>query len=279
MSSLKRRLRQAAPQLVRIVEAMRDDRAASRPPRPTPYGFKLAGNTAMEAGTFEEQETRILGSLMQRTDLFVNVGANVGYYCCHALARGLYTVAVEPLPVNVRLLVSNVRANGWERRAEIHPVALGAHNGILELFGSGTGASLIPGWANNSGNGGVLVPVLTLDDVLGARFVDKRILIVVDVEGAEDAMLQGATHTLLRTPRPTWMVEVNIDEHQPMGRRINPTLMSTFERFWGAGYAAWTCAEPSRRLEPGELRAIADTGRSTITTHNFIFSEGDAPPF
>jgi hypothetical protein len=122
------------------------------------------------------------------------------------------------------------------------------------------------------------VPILTLDAVLGARFADKRLLIVVDVEGAEDAMLQGATQTLTRTPRPTWMVEVNIDEHQPVGRRTNPTLMSTFERFWSAGYRAWTCTDPCHCVESTDLHAIVDEGRSTITTHNFIFNEGDASP-
>lgn len=278
MSSWKRYARAFAPQVVRVVETIRDDRQASRTPRPTPDGFKLAGSAAMENGAFEREETAILRELMKAADVFVNVGANVGYYCCHALQLGLYTVAVEPLPVNVRLLLSNIRANDWGSAAEIHPVALADSNGVLEMFGSGTGASLIAGWANNSGNGGVLVPVMRLDDLLGSRFVDERMLIVVDVEGVEDSMLAGATATLARESRPTWMVEINIDEHQPGDLRINPKLMSTFERFWALGYKAWTCTRPCRLVEAQELRAIVDTGRSTLGTHNFIFCGGDGPP-
>src|SRR5262249_35009925 len=156
----------------------------------------------MEAGTFEPEETRILRGMMRNVDVFVNVGANVGYYCCHALQLGLYTIAVEPLPLNVRLLMSNVRANDWERRIEIHPVALAQDNGVLELFGSGTGASLIPGWSNNSGIGGVWVPVLRFDDLLGARFAGKRLLVVMDVEGVEASVLAGAPEILGRTPPP-----------------------------------------------------------------------------
>ena len=54
----------------------------------TPWGFSLAGHETMAAGKFYPQETRLMRDLSQEVDLLVNVGANVGYYCCHALSLG-----------------------------------------------------------------------------------------------------------------------------------------------------------------------------------------------
>jgi hypothetical protein len=48
----------------------------------------------------------------------------------------------------------------------------------------------------------------TLDTSLGQRFDKKRCLIIVDVEGAEYSVLQGASHFLVMTPKPVWIVEL-----------------------------------------------------------------------
>jgi FkbM family methyltransferase len=54
------------------------------------------------------------------------------------------------------------------------------------------------------------VLIFTLDRLLGTTLANHRVLILVDVEGAEYAMLQGAMSTLAHQPRPTWMVEISV---------------------------------------------------------------------
>lgn len=54
----------------------------------TPWVSQLAGGPAMVAGTFEPAETQLVRELVQEVGILVNVGANVGYYCCHALRMG-----------------------------------------------------------------------------------------------------------------------------------------------------------------------------------------------
>jgi hypothetical protein len=58
------------------------------PAKTTPWGFSLAGHETMAAGKFYPQETRLVRDLSQEVDVLVNVGANAGYYCCHALSLG-----------------------------------------------------------------------------------------------------------------------------------------------------------------------------------------------
>ena len=75
-----------APRLAAMYRGMRDQLEGMEEPQPTPWGFKLAGNAAMAQGTFEPVETELVRKLLGEVDVLINVGANVGYYCCHALS-------------------------------------------------------------------------------------------------------------------------------------------------------------------------------------------------
>jgi FkbM family methyltransferase len=239
----------------------------------TPYGFKLYGSRAMQDGRFEPLETKLFKKILPRCDAFINVGANVGYYCCHSVQAGIPAYAFEPIDLNIRHLLANIRANGWSDKVEVYPVALGAETGILEIFGAGTGASLIRGWANTPETDVMLAPVLTLDSVLGKRLLGKKCFIMVDIEGAEQFMLAGASQFLAAEPKPIWMIEVCVDQHQPDGTTINPHLVRTFGYFWDNGYQAWTVGENPRRVEAAEVEAIVKTGINSFETHNFIFTD------
>jgi tRNA G37 N-methylase Trm5 len=89
----------------------------------TPWGFKLAGNAAMVQGIFEPAETKLVRNILQNVDILVNVGANIGYYCCHALSMGKQVIAFEPIERNLRYLCKNIKNNGWTG-AEVYPMAL-----------------------------------------------------------------------------------------------------------------------------------------------------------
>lgn len=237
----------------------------------TPWGFSLAGHEAMASGQFEPEETALIRSLLQEVDVFVNVGANVGYYCCHALSLGRSVIAVEPNSRNVHYLLRNIAKNGWARQAEVFPVALGERVEILPMWGGNTGASLIKGWARNAESHVNQVPVITLDRLLGQALEGRRALILVDVEGAEYALLKGAVGTLHRAPRPTWLMEIESTSHQPLGITTNPNLQATFDMFFEAGYTCRGVSSLSESIEPHHVQAVA-RGESRFVRSNFIFS-------
>jgi FkbM family methyltransferase len=241
------------------------------PARTTPLGFRFLGNEAMETGSFEPEETRLVASLMAQVDQFVNIGANIGYYCCLALQKGLPVIAFEPEHNNLKVLLRNIRENAWNERIEIHPVALSDCAGIVDIYGSGTGASLLRGWANTPDHLVASIPASTLDLSLGARLQGTKTLILMDIEGAEYAALQGGLATLRQDPKPIWMVEICSHQHQPAGVNINPKLLQTFDLFWESGYTAYTASATPRVLQRSEVQAIAQGGADTLQLHNFIF--------
>lgn len=269
---LKKYIRKRFPGLVQFRIDMRDWLDRRSPPRVTPWGFTLAGHEAMAAGTFEPDETSLVRQTLKEVDVLINVGANVGYYCCHALSMGIPVIAVEPINRNLHYLLTNILNNGWSQKVEVFPIALGASKNILEMWGGGTGASLVKGWASAPPEYVTHVPVLTLDRILGESIKGKRALILVDIEGAEFPMLQGAFETLRNDPKPIWIVEIASTEHLPKGTTMNPNYSKTFQLFFECGYSAVTANSRMDKIFQVDVDEVV-SGAKKLQTHNFIFRE------
>lgn len=260
-----------SPGIATALRKRRDNNRIASPVR-TPLGFLLQGNSAMQSGNFEPCETAVLRTLLRDSDVLINVGANIGYYCCLALQDGKSVVAFEPVVGNLHHLLSNLRHNGWDHAAEVYPIALADRPGVVNIYGGGTGASLVKGWANVSERYVTLVPVNTAERVLGSRFEGKRCVILVDIEGSEGRFLAGASNLLKLDPAPVWLMEITIHDHLPRGVTINPNLISTFDRFFDEGYSAWTVGSEIRMVSRDEVLEVAETGRDSLKTHNFLFA-------
>ena len=125
------------PQLGSFYRMWRDSKSQMRKPKTTPYGFKFAGNDAMEIGKFEPKETQILIKQLTNTDVFVDVGANLGFYTCLACSLVKQTISFEPFYQNLRYLYRNLAENSWND-VEVYPVGLRDRAGIMPLYGAGT---------------------------------------------------------------------------------------------------------------------------------------------
>ncbi len=251
--------------LVRDLLSFRRERAA-----PTPYGFELAGNAKMVAGDFEPVETKLISDHLEHADVFVDVGANVGYYSCLARRKGLGVVAIEPGTSVLRFLMANLHANDMTD-VEVLPVALADKVAISVLYGGGGSASLISGWSRSSSVYSSLIPTTTLDNVLEGRFVDRRLFIKIDIEGAELGCLRGAPKTLARRLAPVWFVEIYLDEGHPEG--LNANFLATFELFWSHGYCAYPAVSNSRIVERPTIEQAIKAKLSPFATSNFIFAK------
>jgi FkbM family methyltransferase len=272
--SLIKPLVELFPKVAAIYRGMRDQMDAMKPALITPWGFKLSGNAAMAKGIFEPEETRLIQNLLNDVDILVNIGANIGYYCCHAMNIGKYVIAFEPIHRNLQHLCRNIKINGWTD-TEIYPIALSDHVGIVEMYGADTGASMIKGWAGIPENYVTFVPSSTLDIVLKNRLTGKKLLILVDIEGSEYLMLQGAIEILNKTPKPIWIIEITTTDNQPESVEINPNFKKTFDVFFQNGYQAFTADDNMRLVTTNDIDMVL-AGKSKLGVHNFIFKEAKA---
>jgi FkbM family methyltransferase len=268
-SVAKRAVDSWMPSLGQAYRSLRDERAALAPAPLTPFGFKLAGNPSMASGIFERKEIDLFLKHIQKSSTCIDIGANVGLYTCLAASHGKHVVAIEPMPSNLKFLYRNLVRNHYAD-VEVFPLALSSSGGILRIFGDGTAASLLQGWAGASEKSYKIVPVTTLDVIVNTRFDGLPLLIKLDVEGFECEVLKGGQRTLSLDPKPTWLVEIVLNEHFPGG--LNNRFRETFELFWRHGYHATTADDEQRRVEPDDVCRWVKQGSADFGSHNYLFS-------
>ena len=170
---------------------------------PQEAGFSLAVHLDDRAaaemvleGRYSPDETRVLASLMDASDDFVDVGANYGYFSLLAATRkgpSISVVALEPNPRLAELITRSAEHNGL-RNVTVRSVAAGAARGEAQLrvdIHSSATSALVA-----DADQAVFVEVVTIDDVLISRRPGRRVLIKVDVEGHEGEVVAGARRTL-----------------------------------------------------------------------------------
>jgi len=234
----------------------------------TGLGFRLQGNPAMQSGGFEPHETQLLQSLAPTTELFIDVGANIGYFTCLMRSLSSSVIAIEPLGQNLQHLYANLTANEWSD-VEVLPVGLGASVSLLHMYGGGTGASLLKGWSGASADYRHMIPVNTLDNVCASRVAGRRACIKIDVEGAEIDVLAGAVRVLDANPAPRWLVEICLTENHPDG--LNPSYAQTFDVFFSRGYAAFSVEAGMRPVTASDVQRWVSVRRRDFGYVSFFF--------
>jgi len=170
-----------------------------------PLGIKMiidCGHTSRALairGVHEEFQTHLFSKALTKNDIVVDIGAHIGYYSlmsARIVGNGGKVYAFEPDPENLRLLLKNIRLNGFSHI--IYPVrkAISDVSGVTKLFLSSedTGSHSIS--VSNRGKQHVEVRTITLDEffaTLGNYEVD---IIKMDIEGAEMKALLGMDKVL-----------------------------------------------------------------------------------
>ncbi len=185
----------------------------------------LVSRTILETGSWEPDSWHAMQEHLHRGDVFVDVGAHIGYYSLKAAAvvgNVGRVIAVEPNPNTVRTLENNIRASAATDVVSVEPVACADSEGTLELFAaaeSNTGESSLS--RSNASRAGPLmasyrVRSRPLDDILRDAGVAHVDAVKVDVEGAEYLVLKGAQNTLARY-HPVLIVELVDSQLRALG--------------------------------------------------------------
>jgi FkbM family methyltransferase len=142
-------------------------------------------------GLHEQDEMGFVLHVLQRGEVFVDIGANVGNYSVLAASIGGRVVAVEPIASTFDRLLTNVRLNGQESAVSAHCIGLSDHKGTLRFTTDSDTLNHVI--AENEDLPGANVAVVTLDSLLADA---SPTLVKIDVEGHELAVLKGAERTL-----------------------------------------------------------------------------------
>ena len=146
----------------------------------------------LHAGLYYERKTfDFIMKYLRNSKVFVDVGANIGGYAIRA-AKYCKVYAIEPLPRNYKMLKINEKLNNV--KVNSFNMAAGNKNSKIKLYYTPKkyGRPSIKRKQTEF----IEVEMKPLDEIINEEKID---LIKIDVEGAEDLVLEGAKNCLKRT--------------------------------------------------------------------------------
>ena len=176
----------------------------------------LTERVAFWTGEYEHDAILRCAACLDKDSVVLDVGANIGFYSIalgRMLKAGGRICAFEPVPANYERLKRNVALNGLENVVFPFRLALGDHEGevelgLLEPGGSLTGNAVIMEGHVASRSSRFSAPLLPLDRFAEQHQITSCRLLKIDVEGAEVMVLRGARGFIERH-RPIISAECN----------------------------------------------------------------------
>jgi FkbM family methyltransferase len=227
-------------------------------PRSVPDGFAVA----FASGRWEPETTALVAKLSAGA-VFVDVGANVGYFTRLAAERvgaAGRVYAFEPEPSNFAALLRNTA-----RYSHVHaiPAAVGDRDGLDTLFTTDDGCNSLVVTANRYR----WSPTVTFDTFVEASGLETIDLVKIDAEGNEPAVLAGMRRSLDRGIVRAFIIEYAPQFGMRAGSDPEPivaTLLSHYdvvviERDKYAATAAGPLTPESLRDLTKEMWAISDS--------------------
>jgi FkbM family methyltransferase len=186
------------------------------------------GPSIMTTGAWEPDNSGYIAHVLEPGDVFIDIGANVGYFTILAaelVKPNGFVVAFEPQKALLPFIQESVIANGFQRICHVSDAAIGATeaDGLLGhcdlLSGS---ASMVPSFGDGS-RAADIVTVRPLDDILeeisaqyGRRLVPT--IIKMDIEGYEYHAWQGMKRTVAAAERIALIIEFAPRRYLNMGQ-------------------------------------------------------------
>jgi FkbM family methyltransferase len=207
---------------------------------------------------YEPHVSSELSACLHPGDVFVDVGASLGYYTTMAgriVGPSGRVIACEPGPQNWSVLLLNVISNDLHN-VELHHLAVSDSSGAV-LYSQAGGNGAITPFDGDIGSLAVhdLVEAQPLDTIL--RSAHRVDVIKVDVEGAEGLVLAGAAETL-KSYRPILFFEFSPPALLAVSRMDAKTILMSLESL---GYRFTVLGEPGRKLSLASVLEAFDRSK------------------
>jgi FkbM family methyltransferase len=157
-------------------------------------------------GLFEFEDMMFSLHLLEKGDLFIDIGANVGVYSVLLSGeKNVNSIAFEPIPDTFKILESNVKLNNLENLVSLYNCGLGNEKKVVKFVSDLDVSNHVSPDQNIIGENIITIDILTLDDLS----ISDPTLIKIDVEGFELEVLKGASKILAAKTLIAIIIELN----------------------------------------------------------------------
>ncbi len=208
---------------------------------------------------WEPDETWVVRRLLRPGDIFVDLGANIGYFsliAAQSVGEEGRVIALEPVPPTVQKLRRNLDLNPM-KNITLYEFAVSDRTGSVRIYqphDNNIGANSVRPGDGNAPHWDV--PSVTLDELLEGCPPVR--LVKIDLEGAELLAIRGFTRHLADPTGPAVLCEVTDRFLRELGSDARQllTLMSDL------GYLAYRFE--NRRLSPVSVAALEQSGQLNV---------------
>lgn len=153
-------------------------------------------------------------SLHDGADLFVDVGANVGYYTCMSMFCGVETLSFEPFPKAIEFLKRNIKLNSnFGTKARLYKKGAGLEKTKLpmKVYEDHSGGNSFHLVSDDKSN--VYLDIVRLDEeIINICKSKSKIVFKVDVEGLEQDVWYGSKK-IIELGNTHWFIEWVPERH------------------------------------------------------------------
>lgn len=177
-----------------------------------PFGSKskllikkgMTGATGnLYTGLHEFEEMSFILHFLRRSDLFIDIGANIGSYSIlAAVEKESRTIAFEPIPNTYEILKQNISINHVEEKVQTHCLGLGAKSQMISFTSTQDTMNHVDDHLGN-----LQCRIEPLDAIVEA--ITTTTLVKIDVEGYEMPVLQGMEKALQNSELKVVIIELN----------------------------------------------------------------------
>ncbi len=231
----------------------------------------------LKSGIYEEYETETFKNLLQSNTIFIDIGANIGYYTLIAASKikdgQIYSF--EPVKANYKLLTKNIKINNINN-VKAFQKAISNRNGKIKIFIDGTNLGNHSLAKNNviDKTESTEVETIRLDSFFNnlEEIIEEDFLIKIDTQGAEGLIVEGAHNLLLNKNIKILM------EFWPKGLRNTHTdPLELLNKLQGYGFNLQLLDEKTKSLKIVNKNEVIDFCDNTkgVDQVNLLLEKGN----
>jgi len=155
-----------------------------------PYNNTIESKMFVSSRLREAKELHIISRFIKNGGIFLDIGANIGYYSLMAAKLGAEKViGIEPNPIVLNRFRENIKFNELDKKIKTFQIGLGGKKDTMDLHLSheDMGSSSILN--NNPNSEKIKIKIIPLLRLLKEENIKKVDVLKIDVEGYEDRVL------------------------------------------------------------------------------------------